>query len=303
MKQNSLLSKYRTLNQSYYYIYEYYYFDAIKNRLPGSLGLKELVVLTTIEKMQKHKTNTSAQIALAVQMTPSSFSNYLRTLEKNHLIARRRGTTNLKLMYINTTPEGKRLIVGMRQFMQGFVRELIQDLGIKGTLQFSNGILKVSFANRTLASPTLTSYTPGKVLNTITEGMRNINLLLFASEEKAYSVLNPSMSIREMRFLHAILELHENVTPTMISQYLGIPMSSLTTMIRKLEREDLIQRTVDPTDLRKYTLTLQPNAIPLIDYFMSWRLRVFTELTSILNDKERELLERSFQVLKTYCQS
>lgn len=298
----TLLTQYRALNQSYYYNYEYYYYEAIKSRLPGSLGLKELVVLTTIEKMQKNKTNTSAQIAFAVQMTPSSFSNYLRTLEKNQLITRQRGTDNLKLMYINTTPEGKRLITGMRQFMQGLVRELIKDFGIKDTLVYSNAVLKVTFAQRTTTAPKITSYTPGKVLNTIAEGLRNINLLLFSDEEKAYSVLNPSLSIREMRFLHSIIELGDHVTPTMISQYLGIPMSTLTTMIRKLEREGLILRTTDPSDLRKYTLTLKPQALPLIEYFMSWRLRVFTELTSILNDKEKALLQRSFELLKEYCQ-
>lgn len=302
MLTKKMVQSYEKINQAYYYNFEYYYYLAIKQLLPEGLALRDVVVLTTIESMQKNKTNTSTQIALAVKMTPSAFSNYLKTLEKHLLIDRERGTQNRKLMYVTLTAEGKHLIKLVKKFNQGYVREMIGSFGLKQSLMYINVVLKATHLDATKEAPKVSVFSPQKGLQTITEGLRTINLIMYSNEERAYSLLTPPLSIRELRLLYGVLFLSERgaVTPSILGNYLGVAMSTMTSMLKSLETKGLIDRTTTKEDLRKFVIQLTPDAYPLIEYFIKLRLRTVLESVSALDAAEEELLERSFRLLKDY---
>jgi DNA-binding MarR family transcriptional regulator len=302
MLTKKLVQSYEKINQTYYYNFEYYYYLAVKELLPEGLVLRDVVILTTMESMQKNKTNTSTQIALAVQMTPSAFSNYLKTLEKHELVERERGKENRKLMFIRLTPKGTQLIKLVKKFMQGFVRELLAQFGIKNSLMYLNVVLKATHRDPTKEPPRVSVFSPQKALQTISEGLRTINLIVFASEERAFSLLTPSLSIRELRLLYGVYSLSQQgeVTPSLLGNHLGFAMSTITSMLKTLEAKELIHRSTVKADLRKFLISLDPKALPLLEFFMNFRLRTMLESVSQLNEMEEQLLERSFALIRDY---
>ena len=302
MISKKLLEAYEEIKQKYYYNFEYFYYLAIKQLLPDGLDLRDVVVLTTIESMQKSKKNTSTNIAQAIHMSPSAFSNYLRTLEKYQLVDRFRGLENRKLMFIILTPQGVGLIKVVKKFIQGFVRELISQFGLKNSLVFLNSILKSTQQDATKPAPRLSVFSPQKALQTISDGLRKVNLVFFVEEEQVYSKLTPPLSIRDQRLLFEGYSLSQDteVTPSVLGNNLGFAMSTITSMLKSLEQKGFIHRTSSKIDLRKFVLTLDPSALPSIELFMQTRIRLVEEATSKLNNNEQELLERSFQILRQY---
>ncbi len=304
MISNNLLESYVGIKQKYYYNFEYFYYLAIKQLLPEGLDLRDVVVLTTIESMQKSKKNTSTNIAQTIRMSPSAFSNYLRTLEKYELVDRARGLENRKLMFIKLTPQGVALIKVVKKFIQGFVRQLISQFGLKNSLVCLNVILKSTQQNSTKPAPNLSVFSPQKALQTISDGLRRVNLVYFVEEVQVYSKLTPPLSIREQRLLYEVYSLSQGteVTPSILGNNLGFAMSTITSMLKSLEQKNFIHRTSSKADLRKFVLTLDPSALPSIELFMQTRIRLVEEVTSKLTSNEQKLLEQSFQILGEYSE-
>ena len=303
MKNNqSLVDSYEQLNSKYYYNFEYYYYRAISQLLPGALDLRDILILFTIEGMQKNKTNTSTLIAQNVKMSASAFSNYLRTLEKEELVERERGMDNRKLMYITLTSRGKALNKLVKGFIQGYVKRLVVKFGLVDGLRYLNMVITASHIPQLTKSMKLSVFSPQKALSIITEALRHINYNIYTQEEDSLVALTPSMTIREMRLLHGVLHLSKEgeVTPSHLGNYLGFAMSTMTSMLKSLESKGLIHRKTVKSDLRKLLITLDSSAMPLIEMFMSNRLRTFNDLLELYDDHEKSLLETSFQLLKEY---
>jgi len=304
MISKKLLETYTGIKHKYYYNFEYFYYLAIKRLLPDGLDLRDVAVLTTIEAMEKSKKNTSTNIAQSIHMSPSAFSNYLRTLEKYQLVDRARGLENRKLMFIMLTPQGVALIKVVKKFIQGFVRELISEFGLKDSLVFLNTVLKSTHKDDEKPVPKVSVFSPQKAIQTISEGLRQVNLIFFVEEEQVYAQLHPPLSIREQRLLYEMYSLSQStdVTPSILGHQLGFAMSTITSMLKSLEQKGLIHRASSKVDLRKFVLTLEPAALPSIELFMQTRIRLVQEATNRLTQEGQSLLEQSFQILRSYSE-
>jgi DNA-binding MarR family transcriptional regulator len=302
MVNQTLFESYERINTTFYYNFEYYYFVAVRQLLPNGLDLRDVLILSTIEQMEKTKTNTSTQIASNVSMSASAFSNYLRTLEKEELVERERGNSNRKLMYISLTPRGRELNKVVKQFSQGLVKRLVSTFGLATSLKYLNMIITLSHEDPSTPAPKLSVFSPQKALTIISDALRRINFNLYTKEELALSALTPSMTIREMRLLHGILHLSSNaeITPSTLGNYLGYPMSTMTSMLKGLETKKFIRRTTVKSDLRKLLIALDRTAVDHIDHFMTLRISTVAGIESQLKPDEQRLLESSFQILKVY---
>lgn len=302
MVNQTLFASYEQLNTSFYYNFEYYYYVAVLRLLPDGLDVRDVLILSTIEQMEKTKSNTSTQIASQVAMSASAFSNYLRTLEKESLVERERGDSNRKLMYISLTPRGRELIKVMKHFVQGLVKRLVQRLGLVDGLKYLNMIVALSHEDASTSAPRLSVFSPQKALTIISDALRQINFQLYTQEERALSALTPPMMIRELRLLHGILHLSNNgeITPSTLGNYLGYPMSTMTSILKRLEEKKYIRRTTVKSDLRKLLIVLDSSAEPVLESFMKLRLSIFDGIQAQLSPGEQRLLETSFQILKEY---
>ena len=302
MVNQTLFESYEQLNTAYYYNFEYYYYVAVLKLLPDGLDVRDVLILTTIEQMEKAKSNTSTQIATQVAMSASAFSNYLRTLEKETLVERERGNINRKLMYISLTPRGRELIKLSKGFVQGLVKRLVLRLGLVDSLKYLNMVIALSHEGSSESAPRLSVFSPQKALTIISDAFRQINFKLYTEEERALSALTPPMMIREMRLLHGILHLSNNgeITPSTLGNYLGYPMSTMTSILKRLEEKKYIRRTTVKSDLRKLLIVLDSSAEPVLESFMKRRLSIFDGIKAQLQPNEQQLLETTFQVLKEY---
>lgn len=302
MSKQPLFETYEQVNESYYYNYEYYYFQAVRQLLPGNLDLRDVLVLGTIERLEKTKANTSTQIARNVTMSASAFSNYLRTLESELLVKRARGINNRKLMYVALTPRGKELNKTLKRFVQGYVKELVVRLGVIDSMKFMNVILAVSHDDESTPAPKMLRFNPQSAFRVITDALRNIKFIIYTQQEQSLATLNPPMTSREMRLLHGVMHLAKkgDVTPSDLGIYLGYPMSTMTSMLKGIETKQYIHRSSDESDLRKLLVTLDPLAEAPLEHFMSMRLKTIDGLLLRLKPNEQVLLERSFLILKEY---
>lgn len=302
MVNQSLFEAYERLNTTYYYNFEYYYYQAVRQLLPGSLDLRDVLILSTIEQMEKTSSNTSTQIAQQVTMSASAFSNYLRTLEKETLVQRARGVSNRKLMYVTLTLRGRELNKIIKRFIQGLIKELGKEFGVVDSLKYLNVVLTTSHNDPFTPAPKLSLFSQQNALKIITEALRNINFIIYTQHEQVLSTLTPSMTSREMRLLHGVLHLSKEgeVTPSNLGQYLGYPMSTMTSMLKGIEDKHYIHRSTVTSDLRKLLITLTPEATTPLETFMFLRLKTIDDILPKLTASEQRLLERSFQILKNY---
>lgn len=302
MSKELLFETYDRVYAAYYYNYEYYYSLAIRQLLPGNLDLRDVLVLASIERMEKAKTNTSTQIARNVTMSASTFSNYLRTLEKETLVKRTRGVDNRKLMYVALTPRGKELNKIINRFIQGFVKELGFQLGVIDSLKFLNVILALSHNDESTTAPKMSGFNPQNAFSVIADALRNIKFIIYTQQEQLLAELTPPMTSREMRLLYGVVHLAPagDVTPSNLGTYLGYPMSTMTSMLKGLETKGYVQRSVVKMDLRKSLVTLDPSASHPLEFFIAMRSNTFEALLKRLKPNEQVLFDRAFQILKEY---
>lgn len=86
------------------------------------------------------------------------------------------------------------------------------------------------------------------------------------------------------------------VTPTMLSQMRRLSKNAISSLLRGLEAQGLIERTVDPDDLRAFRITLTPAGRAYVRESAPARMQSMGRLLSGLDPQEQEhliaLLER-----------
>jgi DNA-binding MarR family transcriptional regulator len=302
MINQHLVDSYEVINQAYYYNYEYYFLVSIHQTIPKGLFLQDVVVLLTIDQMKKKKNNTSKQLATELHMSPSSFSNYLRTLESYDLIDRQRGLANRKLMFVELSATGVALMKQVKSEVLGYAKTLVRSFGLVNTIRYVNALLKVTHDNEDEPARTISLGSPIKTMQTVMDAILWIQINLSHNEMTHYETLSPSMSSKELRLMYEIhrLSMIQDVTPSGLSRSLGFAMSTVTSMMNGLEKKQLIHRTTSNTDLRKILVTLQPSAYPLLESFMTYRLATVDHIRRRLNVEEEGMIRESLQILKTY---
>ncbi len=80
------------------------------------------------------------------------------------------------------------------------------------------------------------------------------------------------------------------ITPTSLSHFQGVSKNAISSLLRGLEEQGYIQRTLDPGDYRIFRIQLTPAGRELVQSIAPKRLGYLNQLTSGLTAEEREEL-------------
>jgi DNA-binding MarR family transcriptional regulator len=126
--------------------------------------------------------------------------------------------------------------------------------------------------------------------------MRMVSHLLYQIAE--ISVAATGLSYAKMRLLLSLLlatEIEgreEGLNPSEISERQGTSRNTISSLIRDLEDEGLIERTLDPEDRRRFNIELTPAGRELVRAHVSNHLRTVAHCFAVLTPEEQETLRR-----------
>lgn len=297
-----LLHTFKKINDEYYYIIEYYHFQVLKSMMPSELSLRDTYTLFVIQQQQKLQQNTSTTIAKLIGMSNSSFSNHLRILERVGVVKRHRDAVNRKMMVVELTKLGKDLHSRHMKYFKELFIFIHSKLGLKGDVKLLQAILMI--ANHISDEPPLTAklYQPRLFIDHLVKALTRI-FFYVSGEEAAMLDRQPvRLSIRESRFLEAVYEfsLMKQATPTIVANYLGHPMSTVTSLVNVLEHKGMLAREENEGDRRRYDLVIQPEALPYIKSYMEFRVQLSKVLFAAVDAKTLDVVKSFFSGVKEY---
>ena len=97
------------------------------------------------------------------------------------------------------------------------------------------------------------------------------------------------MSINQLKTLHLVAH-KPGVTQTSVAERLGVTTASISTSVRDLETQGLIERRADPADARVMLLHLAPMGLQIFKGVFDGFTRTFAELLDTLEADEQEQL-------------
>ncbi len=112
---------------------------------------------------------------------------------------------------------------------------------------------------------------------------------------------NEHISEQRWRLLLRLLveEQHGNldVSPTRLSETQHVSKNTISSLLRSLEDQRLIERTLDQTDRRQFRIRLTEEGRSLMRESMPGHIDFLNKLTSALNEEEVNTLQRLLQKL------
>ncbi len=107
----------------------------------------------------------------------------------------------------------------------------------------------------------------------------------------------PRLRILVFLFMHQALRDDEGISPSLLGRWRGVSKSTMSILLRGLEEEGWITRTVDAQDRRRVRIRLTEKARALIERHAPQHLRFLNELAAVLSPEEREHLTRLLRKL------
>ncbi|WP_420643937.1 MarR family winged helix-turn-helix transcriptional regulator [Candidatus Leptofilum sp.] len=96
---------------------------------------------------------------------------------------------------------------------------------------------------------------------------------------------------------------HTELNPSEISERQGVSRNTMSSFIRNLEDEALIERRLDPKDRRRFNISLTENGRSLVATYMHDHLDTIDHCFSGLTPDERETLLALLQKLGTHVEA
>ncbi len=114
---------------------------------PRDVSLPQFWILMMLREGRKV---TMGEIAEALEITPSSLTAIIDRLEQHRLVARTRDTEDRRVVHIERTPEGERIVEEMVGLQQQNMRGLLEQLNTAEVAALKTGLGAVL---RVLGSP------------------------------------------------------------------------------------------------------------------------------------------------------
>ncbi len=113
------------------------------------------------------------------------------------------------------------------------------------------------------------------------------------------SVINypPGLSMNQIKMMHLVFH-RPGISQTAVADRLGVTTTSISTSVRELEAQGLIERRSNPDDARVMLLYLAPYGEEIFEQVFATFINTFAELLSALpNDDQQQLVERLEEAL------
>ena len=112
------------------------------------------------------------------------------------------------------------------------------------------------------------------------------------------SIINypPGLSMNQIKMMHLIFH-RPGISQTLVAERLGVTTASISTSVRELETQGLIERRANPEDARVMLLHLAPFGEEIFEQMFASFTSTFADLLKVLPEDDQqqliELLERA----------
>lgn len=132
-------------------------------------------------------------------------------------------------------------------------------------------------------------------LRLIAHSLYQIGELSLAASGLTYAKYRLLMGL----FFHEKLEHGSQMNPSEISEQQGTSRNTISALIRDLEEEGLLERSLDPQDRRKFNIGLTDKGRELVHEHVSSHFRTVGACFEVLDESEQETLSRLLVKLST----
>lgn len=108
------------------------------------------------------------------------------------------------------------------------------------------------------------------------------------------SIINypPGLSMNQIKMLHLVFH-QPGISQTSVAERLGVTTASISTSVREMESQGLIERRPNPDDARVLLLHLAPFGEQIFAQVFDTFINTFAELLDVLPcDEQQQLVER-----------
>lgn len=117
------------------------------------------------------------------------------------------------------------------------------------------------------------------------------------SAERYYNLhMTGGLTAQEAHALR-VISFNQQLSQQLLADRLGVDKSQVTRLVKKLEAEGYLTRTVNPNDRREKLINSTPKADAAKARDLEWSNRYYTWLLSALTPEEREQFEGTLEKL------
>ena len=113
------------------------------------------------------------------------------------------------------------------------------------------------------------------------------------------SIINypAGISTNQIKMMHLVAH-RPGISQTVVAERLGVTTASISTSVRELESQGLIERRANPDDARVMLLHLAPHGVQIFEQLFSGFTNTFADLLSVLEpDDQQQLIHLLEQAL------
>jgi len=141
--------------------------------------------------------------------------------------------------------------------------------------------------------------TSGIELASLIRTLTNLYEAVHAQQSGEYDLSGPRWGLLLRMFAEEEGGNCAGITPTSLSRFQSVSKNTISALLRGLEEQGLIQRTLDPVDRRIFRIQLTPEGRKVVHTEAPRRIQLLNDLTSGLSGAERESLIENLG--KLYC--
>lgn len=93
------------------------------------------------------------------------------------------------------------------------------------------------------------------------------------------------------------------LNPSQISSRQGVSRNAMSSLIRNLEDDGLVERRLDATDRRRFNISLTDKGRSLVTEYARQHLAIVGSCFSVLSAEEQETLSRLLQTVRTHAKA
>lgn len=297
-----MINEYQHILENFYNIAEQDYLLSVSQAFNQSLRLKDIHLIMKVEKLRHNNQNFSTILADATMSSKSTFSNYLNVAEKNHWIKRHRDPENYKRMRIELDSEGLKIHAYVMKYYQALYEFLVKELSPLKLLTISKAILTIS----NIFSKEMPQFKVGLLTKpNFDDLVLALDRIFFALHAKELDFIEEhalDLSFTDLKVLSSIeiLSVTHLNQPKSISTYSRVQFSTLSSILKQLEKKGYVTRQEDSSDHRVLRALNTEIAKAISNDYMQLRLSIHDTYKQAMTEDQYQLLMEAFKKIKQF---
>lgn len=292
------INEYNQIREFSYDVFETYLLPYISSMLDDDLRLKDLTLLSTVNRLQKVDHHQPTQIALSIRSKINTVTNRLSRLEDKKYISRLKSDSDQRQTNIDITEKGRFVLATYSDIVSEFSKELGKAFRLKEITTLISGYIKIS--NHFTDEPPLkwSILKIGETSKVLQTALSRFYNHIFQQEEAFFEEHQVSFTPLEWLVLTEIYLQSQNgkVNLKSLTNRLNLKVSTISAIIQR-NNNQWIYKEASKSDQRKRYLNIDPQLNDTIQAFIKLRIQNANAAFQLLSSKEFEVLKKAARII------